>query len=152
MGYMQFLLHTCTLIHAFILASIQFLSDTCISYWKHAAFIGHMHFVLVTGCAYWSHVWGMASWKIGFVRTWWGRRRLTWGTCSQYPEFEKWGALRLLGGRCYVWRIQSCNNNRVQLAVFTCLIIMGRNRLIDVLISRLSKYSWGNGTWQLIHK
>ena len=33
----------CTLVHALILASVQFLLDTCIPCSKQADFIGHMH-------------------------------------------------------------------------------------------------------------
>ena len=43
---------TCTLVHAIMLASVQCLLVTRISHWKQADFIGHMHFLLDTGCSY----------------------------------------------------------------------------------------------------
>ena len=44
---MQCLLLTCTLVYACILVSVQFLLVTCISYWKRADFIVHMHFLTI---------------------------------------------------------------------------------------------------------
>ena len=80
---MQHLLHTCKLVHALILASVQFLLDTCISYWKQAYFIGHMHFLLGTDCSCRLHLWGIARGKDGVVRTWWARWCHLIATCIQ---------------------------------------------------------------------
>ena len=47
---------TCTLVHAFMLTSVQCLLELCISHWKLADFIGHMHFLLDTVCSYSRHM------------------------------------------------------------------------------------------------